>query len=78
MEKQEIKKMRITAKCGRTEKILTFPIPAEWEEWMRELSAKRADAIANGEMPTSETTFEVDGLRAMSIKINIFKFGENF
>lgn len=78
MGKQEIKKMRITAKCGRIEKMLTFPIPGEWEDWMRDLSAKMSEAVSNGKTPTSDTTFEVDGLRSMSIKINIFKYENKF
>lgn len=78
MKEREIKKMCISAKCGNVEKSVTFPIPADWEDWMKELSAKRAAAIEAGQTPTSDTTFEVEGLRSMGIKINIFKFGEKF
>ena len=42
-EKKEIKKMCISAECGRTRKSVTFPVPAELYDWMNELSKKKAE-----------------------------------
>ncbi len=77
MNKEETKKMCISAECGKTHKRVTFPVPAEMVEWMNELSDRKANLEAEG-IKDDALTFVVEGGRSMVIRISIFDFGERF
>lgn len=76
-EKKEIKKMCISAECGRTRKSVTFPVPAELSDWMNELSKRKAENKESGIIDDVQT-FDVDGNRSMVIKISILNYGDRF
>ena len=76
-ENKEIKKMCISAECGRTRKSVTFPVPAELSDWMNELSKKKAELNESG-INDNTQNFIVDGNRSMVIKISILNYGEKF
>lgn len=57
------KTMRIVAKSGRLAKVITFPVPAEWNEYMKQISA--ADSI------------EVTGSGNVKVFISIYDFGKD-
>lgn len=76
-ENKEIKKMCISAECGRTRKSVTFPVPAELSDWMNELSKRKAENKESG-ITDDVQTFDVDGNRSMVIKISILNYGEKF
>lgn len=76
-EKKGIKKMCISAECGRTRKSVTFPVPAELSDWMNELSKKKTELNESG-INDNTQNFIVDGNRSMVIKISILNYGEKF
>jgi len=76
-EKKGIKKMCISAECGRTRKSVTFPVPAELSDWMNELSKRKVENKESG-ITDDVQTFDVDGNRSMVIKISILNYGEKF
>lgn len=62
------KKMSITAKFGTKQKEVTFPVPAEFMDWMRTISHDEND----------EKHFSVKGNNGMKIAFRIFSYGEDF
>ncbi|MCM1078524.1 MAG: hypothetical protein NC344_09780 [Bacteroidales bacterium] len=55
------KTMRIVARCGNREKAVSFPVPEEMNEWMKE--------------QTAGGTIEVEGGNSVRIFISIYDFG---
>lgn len=76
-EKKGIKKMCISAECGRTRKSVIFPVPAELSDWMNELSKRKAENKESGIIDDVQS-FYVDGNRSMVIKISILNYGDRF
>lgn len=60
-----MKKLRITAKIGKNEGVLTFPVPIEMEAHLAALRDKLFDALTNDTAASAEETFVVSATTAI-------------
>lgn len=69
----ETKELSIKVKCGHQERELTFPVPAEMQEWMEKIRLPESPEENDDPMH-----YTIEGSRNIKITLTLFEMRKRF